>query len=106
MAMSRCLRRQGRESYEVRAARDDPLTGVHAADDLHVAALARAAQAHRASLEAFATRQWPAALRPPARRGPSRRRMVEAAGVERELAGFCKYLMVLGFWANSRRIND
>jgi hypothetical protein len=33
-------------------------------------------------------------------------RMVEAAGVERELAGFFKYLMVLGFWANSRQIND
>jgi hypothetical protein len=32
--------------------------------------------------------------------------MVEAAGVERELAGFFKYLMVLGFWANSRQIND
>ena len=32
--------------------------------------------------------------------------MVEAAGVERELAGFSKCLMVLGFWANSRHIND
>jgi hypothetical protein len=31
---------------------------------------------------------------------------VEAAGVERELAGLFKYLMVLDFWANSRRIND
>jgi len=30
---------------------------------------------------------------------------MEAAGVERELAGFFKYLMVLDFWANSRHIN-
>jgi hypothetical protein len=36
----------------------------------------------------------------------SERRLVEAAGVERELAGLCKYLMVLGFWANSRQINN
>jgi hypothetical protein len=33
-------------------------------------------------------------------------RMVEAAGVERELADIFKYLMVLDFWANSRHIND
>lgn len=31
--------------------------------------------------------------------------MVEAAGVERELAGFSNFLMVLGFWANSRRVS-
>jgi hypothetical protein len=30
---------------------------------------------------------------------------MEAAGVERELAGFSKYLMALGFWANLRCLN-
>jgi hypothetical protein len=29
----------------------------------------------------------------------------EAAGVERELAGLSKYLMVFGFWANLRCFN-
>lgn len=33
-------------------------------------------------------------------------KVVEAAGVERELAGFSKYLMALGFWANLRCFNS
>lgn len=31
--------------------------------------------------------------------------MVEAAGVERDLAGFHKSLMVAGFWAKSREVS-